>query len=343
MNIVVLAGGISPERNVSLSTGLGIAKALAERGHTVRIADPALGRNCFLTPEQVQERKEQEVSSEELASYSPASVLDCLMALDPAGLDIVMIALHGKYGEDGTVQAVLEMRGIPYTGTGSVASVIAMDKHVSKSLFEGVGVLTASWIPVSGEVAADEEMLIELRDHFAEEGMVIKPNDQGSTVGVTIVTNGDLEAIANGIRHAAEFSRTVIVESYIAGREITVGILDGEVLPIVEIVPNEGFYDYKHKYTGGHTTYLCPAPIDPELAEYIQELALRAHQSLGCEVYSRVDFRLDGEGKPFCLEVNTLPGMTSSSLLPKAAAAHGIEYGDVCERIVEASLRRWKR
>jgi D-alanine-D-alanine ligase len=210
-----------------------------------------------------------------------------------------------------------------------------MDKAMTKRILQHYGVPTPRWFAMrSGEATIDE--LRSNVDHYTAYPVVVKPNDGGSTVGLTIVD--DEEGLQRGYELAGEYSRTVLFEEFIEGRELTVAILGDESLPIVEIRPKSGIYDYTNKYTAGRTEYVCPAVLPRDLEEEIRELARRAHNALGCTGYSRVDFRLDPENLPFCLEVNTLPGMTATSLVPKAAKAAGIDFGALCERIISLAL-----
>ncbi len=291
--IAVLKGGPSSEREVSLRTGAAVAVALRSLGYEVEEVD-VTGREVNL----------------------------------PAGIDFVFLALHGTFGEDGTVQAILEARGVPYTGCGIAASRLAFDKEASKDLFRAAGIPTPSGFVVSRGG--------EFRDVLAMAmPVVVKPSRQGSTVGMSFVFS--TEEIEPALKKAWEFDSHVLVEQFVKGREFTVGILGNQALPPVEIVPKHGFYDYDNKYTAGATDYYCPARIDDETTRRIQKAAFLAHRVLCCQVYSRVDVMLDQEGRPFVLEVNTIPGMTATSLLPKAAAAAGIDFPGLCRRILELS------
>jgi D-alanine-D-alanine ligase len=244
----------------------------------------------------------------------------------PPGTGFCFICLHGVFGEDGELQEALETRGIPFSGSSARACRKAFDKIEARKAFQGVG------LPVpEGEVLAREGVpTLPLP-------LVIKPARQGSSVGVTIV--GTKEELGPALELAWSCDTAVLAERYVPGRELTVAILGEEALPIVEIRPKRGFYDYRNKYTPGATEYLCPAPLSPGEAKEIARVALEAHRVLGCEVYSRVDLILDAKGTPWLLEVNTIPGMTETSLFPKAAAAAGISFGELCQRILDLS---WK-
>lgn len=244
----------------------------------------------------------------------------------PAGTGVVFVALHGTFGEDGEVQRILEGRGLAYTGCGVASSARAFDKLDSKRAFVAGGVPTPEF-EVCGRGTPRSPIPLPV---------VVKPLRQGSSVGVTRVT---AECLWTGAVEAAlGFGATVLVERMVHGRELTVGILGDAALPVVEIVPREGFYDYSNKYTAGRTDYFCPAELGAETTARVQAAALAAHRALGCEVYSRVDVLLDAAGAPWVLEANTIPGMTETSLLPKAAREAGLEFGPLCERIIELSL-----
>lgn len=339
----MLTGGTSAERNVALATGKAIAKALRDAGNNIKVIDPIYGSSqpdeekIFLDTPAI---GKEFPTAEELNRYSSRKVIECINSDLFDNIDIVFLALHGKFGEDGRIQSLLEMRGIKFTGSGVTSSAIAMDKNISKILFGHYGIPTAKWLMIKKGMC-DERKLDESIKLEIGYPTVIKPNDEGSTVGLSIV-QPDVEDIqlSKAMDDAFEYSANVMVEEYIEGRELTVGILGNEALPIVEIKPKDGFYDYEHKYTKGFTEYFCPADLPEKLAEMIKEKAVIAHNALGCEVYSRVDFRLNNKGESFCLEVNTLPGMTELSLVPKAASTAGIDFTALLNRIIELSLKK---
>jgi len=242
----------------------------------------------------------------------------------PDGTDLAFLALHGTFGEDGQVQEILTTRGIPYSGANAEVSRLAFDKEKTKEKLREQGVPT----PDGQLVRSLEEITLPLP-------VFIKPNAQGSSVGSHPVTTR--EELASALADALTFDTAVLVERFIRGRELTVGVLGDQVLPIVEIRPLDGFYDYTNKYTKGRTEYFCPAPLPEEITSLIQQYALKAHRAIGYPVYSRIDFLLEEDLFPSCLEVNTIPGMTATSLLPKAAAAVGIDFPQLCRRIVELS------
>lgn len=304
MRIAVLMGGISREREISLSSGEEVAAALAARGHAV---------------ERVR------VDDERLAG---------LAALRP---DVAFIALHGRFGEDGGVQRRCAALGIPYTGSGPEASWRALEKSVSKATFDEQAIPTPAWIRLEPPFDPDRvKAFIRERPGYP---CVMKPVAEGSSIGVSIVADED------GVRAALEeierLGGAAIAERFVPGREMTVGVLDGAALPPIELVPRRSFYDYRAKYdpTSG-TEYRVDPPLGPGLRGALGSLALAAHRALGCEGFSRVDFRVDPDGRPFVLEVNTIPGMTPRSLFPKAAAAAGIPFGELCERLCTAALAR---
>jgi len=296
--IAVLMGGPGSERDVSMATGKGVAKALRSLG----------------------------------AEVTEVDVKGADFAL-PAGVELAFLALHGTFGEDGQVQQILEDREIPYTGEGVAESELAFNKIRSKEAFRHHDVATPYWqIITSGQRPA---MPIPF---------VIKAPRQGSTVGVHIIRNErDVDA---AIADASTYDRELLVEKFIAGRELTIGILGDQALPIIEIIPKGGFYDFTNKYpflnpgAGGGAEHVCPAKISEEQTRAIQDLALRAHRALGLKVYSRVDLMLPEEGEASVLEINTIPGMTEASLLPEAAAVAGIGYPALCARIIELSAKR---
>lgn len=335
MNIAVLLGGTSAERYVSMASGKGVAEALIERGHNVRLYDVALGERAEIAFDDLVLPTEVAPSPEELARFDHRDVITAVRNL-PDDLDVVFIALHGTDGEDGKIQALLELRGLPYTGSGVLASALAMHKAKSKEFFRIADIATPRWFLLGPDDDAAPERLDALAAKHTDYPVVVKPNDGGSTVGLTIV-NGP-EGLAEAVALARRYAQDVLLEEFIEGRELTVAILDGETLPVVEIRPKSGIYDYTNKYTAGRTEYFCPADLPDSIREEVQTAALQAHETLGCRGYSRVDFRLDEHGEMWCLEVNTLPGMTGTSLVPKAARAAGIEYGELCERIIGATV-----
>lgn len=285
--VAVVMGGISHEKEVSIRTGTGIVAALTERGYQVQpliVADDALAQ------------------------------------IEKARPDVVFIALHGRFGEDGAIQGALEMMHIPYTGSDVCASAVAMNKILTKRIAETLGVHCPGH-SVAGSSASPTPY-----------PLIIKPNREGSTVGMHIVR---CEAeLQSALQDAAAFDATVLLEEFIEGIEVTVGVLCGEVLPVLEIAPKSGFYDYAAKYTKGATDYILPARIDATLATTVQDWSKRVYDILGCQGVARADFMISKAFEPYFLEINTIPGMTETSLVPKAAAHIGISYADICERVL---------
>jgi len=338
LKIAVLLGGSSPERLVSIASGRGIIRALRELGHEVVAIDPALGAEQIPEAELLSQSVGTNPPTQEfLQKLSPKNYLTSIDCDAFDDVDLAFIILHGKWGEDGVIQSLLELRSVPYTGSGVMASAIAMDKVMSKKLFIHHGIPTAEWCDYSK--TSSEPRSLQIKENILRLGFpnVVKPNDQGSSVAITIVKS---ESELNGALYEAErFSDSVLVEKFIPGAELTVGILGNEPLPVIEIRPHEGFYDYHHKYTKGMTDYLVPAPIEKSFAIKLQELAINTFNSLGCKTFGRVDFRVGDDLVPYCLEVNTIPGMTETSLVPKAATAAGMSFNQIVQKIVSLSKK----
>lgn len=338
MNIAVLMGGISPERNVSINGGLYVAKALKEKGHNVIAIDPAKGKNGLINEyELVNMSVFPDI--EELSTFDTKSYIECVNSELFDNIDLAFIVLHGINGEDGKIQALLELRRIPYTCSGIKASSVAIDKISSKMLFLAAGIPTPPWLVIRKKDYDNYELFEDIRSELGNR-LVIKPNNQGSTVGITIVKDGNLDDIHKGIKQASKYSDIVLLEQFIEGREITVGVLNGEALPIIEIIPEEGFYDYQHKYSKGKTQYVCPAELSEDIAEFTQSLAVAAYNVIDCRGVARADFRLSEEGQPFILEINTIPGFTETSLVPMAAKEVDIDFIELCEELVNLALNK---
>lgn len=336
MKIIVLLGGLSPERNISLLSGRAAVFALRQRGHHVLAIDPIRGAGDPLTDDELQAATAREVTDEERQQFTADKLLSCITSQHFDNVDAVFILLHGRFGEDGYVQSLLDMRGIRYTGSQMLASATAMDKGLSKMLFQVAGIPTAQWATVTADEHTDAE-LMETVVREIDGALVVKPNDQGSTVGMTILDSPTTDDLAAAVEVAGKFSSTILIERFIPGRELTVPVLGGQALPIIEIEPKAGYYDFENKYTKGRTEYHCPADLTEEVEEHVKNLALAAHNVLGCRAYSRVDFRLTEDFMPVCLEVNTIPGFTETSLLPMAARENGMEFGELCEVIMRES------
>lgn len=332
LKVLVLAGGKSAERDVSLASGAAVAMALSDSGADVFALDPGVSpRVLAWTPQ---------LAKEQIGTEPPADTTGDKPKLAPSDLslselksvDLVFIALHGGDGENGRLQALLDMAGIPYTGSGMLASALAMDKHASKRIFVAEGIPTPDWRMLEQTDDLDYEEAIEALGS----PLIVKPNAQGSTVGLTLVEKKT--QWGDALTEAFRWDSRILVEQFIAGRELTVGVLGDVAMPVVEIKPKHGIYDYECKYTEGMCEYICPAPITPAQMRACQEQGLEAFRALGCRGYARADFRMDKEGRMFCLEVNTLPGMTSHSLVPKAAKAAGIDFPALVARICRLAL-----
>ena len=327
MRVALLMGGRSSEREISLRTGRGIAQALRSLGHEVTSVDTASGR--VLPPG---EEEQAALPAGERAELVPNAAAVMTESLPVADAEVVFIALHGGEGEDGTVQALLELTGKPYTGSAVLASALAMDKTMSKKVFMHEGIPTPEWQLLRGGEPMPAVDVARLGGY----PIVVKPNAEGSTVGLTIVTAAG--QLPDAIREAARFGRDVLIERFIPGRELTVAVLGDEVLPIVEIRPKHGHYDYDSKYTSGASDYFCPAELPADLAARVADLGARAVRALGCRGVARVDFRLSPEMEAYCLEVNTIPGMTPTSLVPMAAKARGMSYDQLVQRMLDLAL-----
>lgn len=345
MRIVVLAGGISTEREVSLSSGAMVCRALREAGHQAILVDAFLGvedlpahpEDAFLVKEDPKIVRVEQTAPDLAAvrASRPDSGLGDLgkhvIELCQAA-DIVYMGLHGADGENGRMQALFDVMGIKYTGAGYLGSALAMDKGITKHLFLQSGVRTPR-----GRVFAREDDLSQA----AAFGFpcVVKPCVGGSSIGVSIPQNQ--EELDAALRDVFADEREVLVEEYIEGREFSCGILGGEALPLIEIIPRDGFYDYAHKYQPGWTEEVTPADLPEEPTRAMQALACKAFAALKLEVYARADFLLDAKGDAYCLELNTLPGMTPTSLLPQEAAVVGIDYTALCEKVIALSLEKY--
>lgn len=300
-NILVVMGGPSTEAEVSRRTGAAITQALAEGGYKVTTLE-----------------------------FNPRTFLNDVQKTQP---QVVFNALHGKYGEDGAIQNVLEMLGIPYTGSGPLASALTMDKVISKRLFVQADLPTAPFSIYRQEEEL-EVIVADILERFALP-VVIKAANQGSTIGVSVIH--EVGEVTRAVQDAFKYDPWIVVEEYLFGDEFTASVLNGEALPIIQIVPHSGVYDYASKYTAGATDYLVPAPIDDRLKKELQDLARQTYRLMNCEGVARVDFMTDDKGNPFILEVNTVPGMTVTSLVPKAAGAVGMDFLTLCEAILSTA------
>lgn len=339
MKIVVLAGGTSTERDVSLSSGGMIYRALKGRGHSAVLIDVFLGYEG-----ETQDIFERDTDwAAEIGSVGEKNPdLTAIKAMRKDGgksffgpnvlkicqeADCVFMALHGANGEDGKIQACFELMGIPYTGTDFVSSAMAMDKGITKDIFRAYRIPTPAGIRLKKGETESEQVAFPC---------IVKACCGGSSVGVCIAR--DEAGYAGAKEEAYRYDDEVIIEQYIEGREFSVGVMDGKALPVIEIAPKVGFYDYKNKYQAGSTVETCPAELPDEKTEELQKLAEKVFKVLRLKSYARVDFRMNENGEIFCLEANTLPGMTPTSLLPQEAAAVGIDFGELCERILACAL-----
>ena len=328
MRVLILLGGDSAERDVSLTTGGAVARALALRGHELSGLDPATGQ-WFAQPEllELQDQTRREPPAQLEALTASRQMTESLADPRVGQFDVAFLALHGGSGENGTVQTLLGLAGVPYTGSGPLASGVAMHKDTAKRLFRQAGIPTPDWVfPVRPESRSIEMFGLPL---------IVKPVAEGSTVGLTLLKEAaGLEA---ALRTAGP---DAMCELFSPGRELSVGVLGQRALPAVEIIPQHEIYDYECKYTDGKSEFICPAKLEDSIAERLGRHALDAFRVLGCAGYARVDFRLSERGELFCLEVNTLPGMTSHSLVPMGAREAGLEFPALCEEICELALHR---
>lgn len=314
MRVLVLYGGDSPEREVSLASGKAVLEAASRCGFDVL-------DGCVET------------------------VKDVVRLMNERDCDVIFIALHGSWGEDGRLQAFLDFYDIPYTGSGYEACMLAMNKVLSKYRFQRDGIPTPDGVEVNlfqEEINGACKKILEFYDYFLNGGkMVIKPGRCGSTLGVSVITSSS--DVYEAVQLASSYDSLIIAERYISGKEITVAVWDDgkpQAFPVIEIVPKNSLYSYKAKYTPGNSEYFVPAPLEDSIAKRAQEAALMAHVSLGCELYSRVDMRLDTQGNPYVLEVNTVPGLTSTSLVPKAAKAIGWDFNRFVKELIQNTLNK---
>lgn len=340
MNIVVLAGGISTEREVSIVSGTKVCEALREKGHHAILLDVFYGKGgiqaedgfpeCYDVEREAAyirsfDTQAEQAVPEQKEFFGPKVLELCKAA------DVVFMALHGENGENGKVQAAFDLLGIKYTGSGYLGSALAMDKGLSKQLFWENSIPTPA-----GVILHKGEEVKPLSEYKAGLPCVVKPCCGGSSVGVSIVKTE--EDFREALEDAFRYENEAVVEAYIEGREFSVGVVDGEAYPIIEIAPIQGFYDYHNKYQPGSAVETCPAMLTAEQAGRMQEYARKAYKALRMEKYGRIDFMMDDQEGIYCLEANTLPGMTPTSLLPQEAAARGMSFADLCERLIQVSI-----
>lgn len=343
MNIVVLAGGTSTERDVSLTTGRLVSASLKSLGHNVCFLDVFLGYDGSMNDiGSLFTNNTDDETCGTIGTVDPDIEKikaqrggDCLIGNNVIEIcrfaDIVFMALHGENGEDGKLQATFDLFGIKYTGSGCLGSAIAMNKYISKQIF------------IANNIPSPEYIYITKDNRSSLESVsfpcVVKPCSGGSSIGVTIVN--DESELDKAIESGFKYENEIMIEKYIKGREFSIGILNGTALPSIEIKPKCGFYDYVNKYQAGMTEEICPAEISAETEGRIAEYAIKAYNALHLNVYARIDFLMDDNGDLYCLEANTLPGMTPNSLMPQEAAAVGISYAQLCEKIIEVSFDKY--
>nr|WP_317283546.1 D-alanine--D-alanine ligase [uncultured Sellimonas sp.] len=346
MKIIVLAGGLSTERDVSLSSGSGICRTLREKGHEAFLLDPFLGlpdapenlEDVFTLPDAGLSIAAGIKSTEpdlDAIKASRKDKSDCFLGANVIELcrlaDIVFMGLHGDVGENGKLQATFDILGIRYTGPGSLGCALSMDKEITKVIFEANNIPTpkGTWLKRTEKDHSLSSLGLNLP-------LVVKPCSGGSSIGVYFAYTE--EEFDKAVQESFRYEDEIIIEEYIKGRELACGVIDGKALPVIEICPKNGWFDYANKYQAGLTEEICPARIPEDIALRIQKASEQAFRALKLDVYARADFLLTDNGDIYCLEYNSLPGMTSASLLPKEALAAGIEYGDLCELIIEKSL-----
>lgn len=343
MKIVVLAGGISTERDVSIVSGTGVCKALRSKHHRAILVDVFFGKENVTSEEAFPETYDVDAEAEYIKSFNSqveehkmrpeffgSNVLELCKAAD-----MVFLALHGESGENGKVQAAFDLFGIRYTGTGHLSSAICMDKGLAKTVLE------AAKVPVPhGVVLKRKKHKKDLAAYTMKFPVVVKPCCGGSSVGVSIVYNqADYE---KALEDAFYYEEEIVVEDYIKGREFSVGVINGKALPIIEIAPIDGFYDYENKYKPGSTIETCPANLSEDIAYHMQHYAEKGFKALAIDGYARLDFLMNENEDLYCLEANTLPGMTPTSLLPQEALALGMDYPTLCEELIRVSLEKYK-
>ncbi len=346
MNIVVLSGGLSSERDVSFKSGTMVAQALRNRGHKALVLDVFMGfrdSECDIS-DVFEKSQEYSVVFDTIPTAAPdiaaikksrADQSDSFFGPNVIRIcqkaDVVFMALHGGDGESGKVQAAFDLYGIKYTGNDYISSAIAMDKQMTKEFFIRAGVPTPYGCSLK---KADREGF-----SFDKYPCIVKPNCGGSSIGVTIVH--DTAQMDAALDAAFEWEDEVVIEQFIEGREFSDGVIEGKALPVIEIAPKQGFYDYKNKYAAGSAVETCPADLSPEKTAEMQRYAEMAFKALGLTSYARMDFMMAQDGSLYCLEANTLPGMTPTSLLPQEAAAVGLGYEELCQQLIEVSLKKY--
>ncbi|MEU7894128.1 D-alanine--D-alanine ligase [Nonomuraea sp. NPDC049152] len=331
LRVALLLGGASAERDVSIASAAEVIPALRGRGHSVEVFDTVKGR--------LSSAEEERVLTATVGYAPPDLALRSVVGMAPRlveellGADVVFLALHGGAGENGVIQAILDAAGLRYTGSGHLASAMAMDKDLSKRLFRAGAIPTPDWVLLEPDDDPDG-IPFEITP---DSPLIVKPNAQGSTIGLTLVKKP--QDLHDAVRTARMHDADVLVERFVPGREFVVGVLDGQPLAVGEIkLRDKEIFDYEAKYQAGVALEIFPADVPKELTADLEDLAGRAHEILKASSYSRVDFRQDGEGRLWCLEVNTLPGLTATSLFPQSAQASGVSFPELCERICRSAL-----
>ncbi|MFH2048265.1 MAG: D-alanine--D-alanine ligase [bacterium] len=338
MKVLLLAGGESSERAVSLKTGKAIYEALMRLGHKVLAVDPCTGQNLLEDGIFMIGDKNRSADINSLIKSGKYTLTEQNLANDYNDVEVVFNGLHGGYGENGRMQCLLDLAGKKYTGSGMAASTIAMDKSITKHLAASEHINTPRWALCKVEKGKIEKDLIENITAYFKPPFIVKPNDGGSTVGLTKVVG--YNQLEDAMKTALKESPNILVEEFIAGREMTAAILNGDPLPVVEIKPLSGLYDYEAKYTSGKSEYFVPADVPTDVSESIQSNARTIYNLIGASGLARVDFILDDDNKHHFLEINTLPGMTSLSLAPMAAKAVGIDFDKLIKKLLEAALEK---
>lgn len=350
MDIVVLAGGLSTERDVSFKTGSMVTKALKENGHRVIMVDVFMGYSdkeedltgIFDKADEISMQvSEIPTEAPDLAKVkaSRKDQSDCFFGPNVINMcrmaDIVFMALHGENGENGKIQAAFDLFGIKYTGSDYLSSAIAMSKNMAKQFFIANGIPTPKGIAMTKAGRTDDVTKLGLKMPC-----IVKPCCGGSSIGVTIVR--DAAEFKAALDEAFKWENELVIEEFVQGRELSVGVLEGKALPIIEIAPKQGFYDYKNKYKAGSAVETCPAELPDEVTKQMQHYAEEVARVIGLNTYSRSDFLLNENNEMFCLEANTLPGMTPTSLLPQEAAVTGVDFNQLCDKLIEISLKKYE-
>jgi len=337
--ILVLAGGRSEEREVSLASGKAICEALVRLGYSVEAVDSATGKPLLdKEGRYALDHDRQSLSKIAMKEKNPAALIEAMDLRSYADNELVFLALHGGEGENGTIQTLLDIGGINYTGSGRLASAVAMNKAFTKRILENENIPTPAWLLLKiRDSKRIDRYCRRIEDEFGFP-IIVKPNDSGSTIGLSLVNTSD--KLKDALLEAARISPEILIEQYIRGREITAAVLDSQPLPLVEIIPSGELYDYRCKYTKGGSQYVCPAEIPEKIAADIQKLAAAAFEIVGCSGLARIDFILDDSHRPYFLEINTLPGMTELSLAPMAAAQAGLDFDSLVEKICASAKKK---